>query len=126
MKRESVVFGGSNREQRQLAHQVKNRTKIATSSLKALYDVKYTIPPRPGDVWAIEDGNGHCVCEVRLTRVFVMQWRDATPQFAIDEGDGTLENWLCIHRAYYSSLLAAEGLSLLPDTQLYAIYFAVI
>ena len=93
--------------------------KVATSSLAA----DYPVPPRPGDHAMVTELDGTPRAVIEYVSVERMRFGEADEAFARAEGDGTLENWLAIHRRYYGTRCAAHGWTLDDDTELLRIFF---
>jgi uncharacterized protein YhfF len=93
--------------------------KVATSSLAA----DYPVPPRPGDHAVVTELDGTPRAVIEYVSVGRMRFGEADEAFARAEGDGTLENWLAIHRRYYGTRCAAHGTVLDDDTELMRMFF---
>ena len=93
--------------------------KSATSSLAA----DYPVPPRPGDHAVVTELDGTPRAAIEYLSVERMRFGDADEAFARAEGDGTLANWLSIHRRYFGTRCAAHGLALDDDTELLRMFF---
>ena len=93
--------------------------KVATSSLAA----DYPAPPRPGDHAVVTELDGTPRAVIEYVSVGRMHFGEADEAFARAEGDGTLENWLAIHRRYYGTRCAAHGMVLDDDTELLRMFF---
>ncbi|KAF1299287.1 hypothetical protein BAU15_01180 [Enterococcus sp. JM4C] len=120
---QQVKFGGTAGEQDGLAELVKNGQKVATSTLKFFQDEGIIEPTYAGDQWLIVNSLDEPICEVVVTEVRYRPFGEIDETFAIEEGDGTFENWHQIHRAYYGQLLAEYGQELTEETILECIYF---
>lgn len=94
-------------------------SKTATSWLAA----DYPELPRPGDHVVVTELDGTPRAVIEYLTVGRMRFGDADEAFARAEGDGTLENWLAIHRRFYGTRCAAHGLALNDDTDLVRIHF---
>lgn len=119
-----VRFGGTRKEQDELAELVLNYEKVATSSL---VDIQLESElTKIGDIWQIYNGSDEFVCEVEVISVVIKEFAQIDEEFAIKEGDGSLSNWLTIHEAYYSSQLQESGKILSKDTRLECVYFKLL
>lgn len=118
-----MQFGSTPDEMDDLAQKVITGEKTATSSLWESYQRGLKKQSRVGDRFAILDGRGREVAVVMIERVELLKFGDITEDFARQEGDGNLANWLAIHRPYYSRLLAEMGQDLTDDTVLVCEWF---
>lgn len=116
-----VKFGGTKKEQDELARLVLMNEKVATSSLIEIQSENELT--NIGDIWQICNGSNQFVCEVKVIDVIVRSFEQIDEIFAIQEGDGSLENWLNIHEAYYSFQLEKIGRKLSKKTRLECVYF---
>lgn len=109
-------FGSTPDEMDDLARKVLTGEKTATSSLWDYYRTGHKKPSQVGDLFSILDSTGKEVAAVRIERIRFLKFGDITEDFAHEEGDGSLANWLAIHRPYYAGLLAQMGQDLRDDT----------
>lgn len=116
-----VRFGGTIEEQNELSQLVLIGEKVATSSLLELKKEKDLTSV--GDIWQIQDGFKQDICMVKVSEVEIKKFKDITEDFAIKEGDGSFNNWLEIHKNYYSFLLNKNGKLLEDTTLLECVYF---
>jgi uncharacterized protein YhfF len=60
----------------------------------------------PGERWIVLDGRGEPRCVIENTEVTYRRFNDIDAGFAHDEGEGdrSLANWRCAHRAYFGRL----------------------
>lgn len=100
--------------------------KVATSSLLDYYQAGKKKRCKIGDILSILNSAKEEVAKVRITRVEIIKFRDITEEFAVEEGDGNLENWQTIHLPYYTQLLSEIGKDINPDTLLVCEWFKVI
>lgn len=100
--------------------------KVATSSLLDYHLQGLKPASKVGDYFSIQNSSDKEVAIVRVEKIEVIKFGDITKTFAIEEGDGSLENWLAIHRPYYSKLLTEIGKELSQDTLLVCEWFRVI
>jgi len=111
-----MQFGSTPDEIDDLADKVLSGEKIATSSLLDYYRLNLKRMSSVGEHAAVLNSCGKPVATVVITKIDIVQFRDIGESFAKAEGDGNLENWLAIHRPYYSSQLKAIGKDLADDT----------
>ena len=109
-----------------LAEKVAAGGKTATSSLYDFYRMNIKEMTKVGEYASVTGADGTEKCIVRIERTEVMRFGDITESFAIEEGDGSLENWLEIHTEYYSSLLERMGRKLTDETELLCEWFKVV
>ena len=83
--------------------------KTATSSLYWGYAAESEALPQPGDLSIIINWAGEPLCLIRTTQVHLLPFNQVDAQFAVDEGDGSLDNWRQVHWAYYSRMCKAIG-----------------
>lgn len=126
MEVEKIQFGGSPFEIDNLALKVLNGEKTATSSLLDYYLIGLKKKSQIGDVFSILNSFGKEITMVRIERIETIKFGDITVDFAIEEGDGTLENWKAIHHSYYSQLLSHIGKTLDEETLLVCEWFEVL
>lgn len=118
-----IQFGSDADE---LAKKVQTGEKIATSSLYDYYCMNLKEMIKENEYASILDSHGREVCIIQINRIETTEFQNVTNEFAIDEGDGDLENWLKIHTEYYSSLLDKIGKSLTGETKLLCEWFTVV
>lgn len=123
MDRKEVKFGGSSKEQDELADLVEQGIKTATSSLKFFQDEGLSDPTNIGNQWAIKNSRNEQVCFVEVTDVCYRRFGEIDEAFAVAEGDGTFDKWYSIHAAYYSYLLSKYKQELTDQTLLECVYF---
>lgn len=116
-----IQFGGTQEEQTELANLVEIGEKTATSSLVEIKQEEDLT--QIGDIWEIHDGKNHFICFVEVENVVFKKFSEVDEEFALLEGDGSLENWTRIHHSYYSFLLEKIGKKLNSETLLECIYF---
>ena len=63
---------------------------------------------------------------MRISKVELIRFGEITEQFAIEEGDGNLDNWLTIHEFYYSKQLSEIGKGLNFETLLVCEWFELV
>lgn len=123
---EIVKFGSTPSEIDSLANKVLTGEKVATSSLLDYYVLGLKKRSKKGDKFAILDSADKKIAIVQIEKTKIIKFRDITEKFAIEEGDGSLENWLAIHKSYYSRLLAKIGKELNPETLLLCEWFKIV
>lgn len=63
---------------------------------------------------------------MKIEKIENIKFGDITENFAKEEGDGSLENWLTIHQPYYFKQLSDIGKELSEETLLVCEWFKVI
>ncbi len=99
--------------------------KVATLSLLEYYLIGKKKRSKTGDLFSILDSADKKVAVVRIEKIEIVKFGDITEVFAKEEGDGSLENWLVIHKPYYSHLLSLVGKELNEDSLLVCEWFKV-
>lgn len=123
---EKVKFGSSPIEIDDLANKVLTGEKTATSSLLDYYLNRLKKVSNVGDYFSILNSSDKEIAIAMVEKVEIVKFGDITETFAIEEGDSSLENWLAIHRPYYSKLLSEIGKELNQETLLVCEWFKVI
>ncbi|WP_101688477.1 ASCH domain-containing protein [Dysgonomonas massiliensis] len=123
---DKIKFGSTSNEIDDLANKVLREEKVATSSLLDYHLQGLKPASKVGDYFSIQNSSDKEVAIVRVEKIEVIKFGDITETFAIEEGDVSLENWLAIHRPYYSKLLSEIGKELSQDTLLVCEWFRVI
>lgn len=118
-----IQFGGETNE---LATKVLSGEKTATSSLYDYYLMDLKEMSNPGEYASILDSGGNELCVVKIEKVEIIQFQNITERFAIEEGDGNLQNWQRIHTDYYSAQLRKIGKELTGNTELVCEWFKVV
>lgn len=118
-----VKFGGTIKEQNELAEKVLTGEKVATSSLYYLQVIGESIPTYVGDCWQIFNGDNQKCCEVKVRQVKNVSFGKITEEFAQEEGDGSLKAWKEIHETYYGNLLKQYNENLTKKTILECVWF---
>ena len=75
---------------------------------------------------SLYDSQGKEKCIVKIERIEIVDFQDITEEFAVNEGDGCLDNWIKIHTEYYSSLLEKIDKKLTGRTKLVCEWFSVV
>lgn len=75
---------------------------------------------------AVVDSSNKEIAIVRIIKIEIKRFGDITESFAIEEGDGNLENWKTIHHPYYSKQLSVIGKELTEDTELVCEWFDLV
>lgn len=123
---DKIQFGSVPHEIDELAHKVLAGEKVATSSLLDYYLIGKKRRSKVGDVFSILNSINEEVAKVRIEKIEIKKIGDITEEFAIEEGDESLENWQAIHLSYYSGLLSSIGKGLNNNTLLVCEWFKVI
>lgn len=118
-----IQFGDDTDE---LAKKVLSGEKTATSSLYDYYRLNLKEMSSVGDYASVLDSREDEICIVRIEKIEVVQFKNITETFAIEEGDGNLNNWLKIHTEYYSAQLEKVGKELTGETELVCEWFKVV
>lgn len=124
--KQRIKFGSAEKEIDELARKVLSGEKTATSSLLDYYRVGLKELSTVDDYMSVLDSSENEVAHVRVIRVEIVKFGDIQESFAVEEGDGTLANWMAIHSPYYSRLLDAIGKNLTDDTELVCEWFQVV
>ena len=82
---EIIQFGGTKKEQTELAQLVLSGEKYATSSLKELQKIEGNLASQVGDLWEIRDGENKQVCLVEVTEVYNKPFGEIEEAFAVAE-----------------------------------------
>lgn len=125
-KKHQFQFGEDNEQINDLAYKVLNGEKTATSSLYDYYLLNMKEMSKIGDLASVIDSDGKEICIVRVNKIELINFGNITEEFAKEEGDGNLENWLKIHTNYYSTQLAQIGKELMPNTKIVCEWFSII
>ena len=124
--KQKIKFGNTKEDIDELAHKVFSRQKTATSSLLDYYRLNLKERSQLGDCIAVLDASDKEIVVVRITKIEIVKFQDISESFAIEEGDGNLENWSKIHQAYYSNQLSLIEKKLDGDTELVCEWFEVV
>ena len=106
----------------ELADKVLSGEKTATSSLYD-YSLMNQEEIKVNEYASILDSQGKEKCIVKIERIEIVDFQDITEEFAVNEGDGCLDNWIKIHTEYYSSLLEKIDKKLTGRTISYCIRY---
>ena len=123
---QQIKFGKEKEEIDQLAQQVLSGEKTATSSLLDYYQLNLKKMSQVGDYMAILDSEDKEVTIVQIEKIEIVRMKDIDEVFAIEEGDGSLTNWLEIHTKYYSEQLRKIGKELTGNTKLVCEWFKIV
>lgn len=118
-----IQFGSATDE---LAEKVLTGEKTATSSLYDYYRMNLKEKIKENEYASVLDSHGREICIIQIKRIDIIEFQNITEEFAIDEGDENLGNWLKIHTDYYSLLLEKIGKKLTGETKLLCEWFIVI
>lgn len=116
-------FGG---ESDYLAQLVVDGVKTATCSGHIFYELNNEPLPTAEDYGVILDSRSQPKAIVKTVEVTLTPMNEVTEEFAIDEGDGTYQNWWDIHEKYFKEQLNAIGLEFSEDILLVCERFKVI
>lgn len=109
----------------ELADKVLSGEKTATSSLYD-YSLMNQEEIKVNEYASILDSQGKEKCIVKIERIEIVDFQDITEEFAVNEGDECLDNWIKIHTEYYSSLLEKIDKKLTGRTKLVCEWFSVV
>lgn len=123
---EKIKFGSSPVEINDLANKVLSGEKVSTSSLLDYYLFGLKKPGKVGNYFSILNSSEEEIAVVKIEKIETVKFGNITESFAIEEGDGDLENWIAIHQPYYSKLLSQIGKELNADTLLVCEWFKVV
>lgn len=103
------AFGG---DPKGLAKLVRDGVKTATSSALPLYELEGEPLPKAGAYSVVLDDRDEAVCVICTTGVYIVPFRDVTPEHARREGEGdlSLDHWRVVHRRFFTRELAQAGL----------------
>ena len=123
-----VAFGDGPAMADELSELVLKGVKRATAGLLRDVEVAGEPMPRIGGHVVVIDGAGRPVCIWRTTEVRVMPLGEVDEAFAWDEGEGdrTREDWLAMHRRYFSRQALREGFAFGDETLTIFERFAVV
>lgn len=77
----------------ELADKVLSGEKTATSSLYD-YSLMNQEEIKVNEYASILDSQGKEKCIVKIERIEIVDFQDITEEFAVNEGDGCLDNWI--------------------------------
>jgi len=123
---EKMKFGSSPSEIDDLANKVLSGIKTSTSSLLDYYLIGRKKKSKVGDFFSVVNHLDEEVTIMRIEKIEIIKFGNITEDFALQEGDGSLANWLAIHKPYYSKLLSDIGKELNEDTLLVCEWFEVV
>ncbi|UHA74687.1 ASCH domain-containing protein [Paenibacillus sp. 481] len=98
-----------------LAEQVVAGVKTATCSGHVFYELENMPLPVAGQYGVILNGQDEPVAIVKTIEVSLTPLNEVTEAFALEEGDGTYDNWRSIHVNYFRSELQKVGLEFSED-----------
>lgn len=122
----SIKFGSSPSDINELAGKVITGDKTATSSLYDYHLKGLKKSGKVGECFSILNSSDEEVALIKIERIEIIKFGEITDEFAIEEGDGSFDNWLSIHQPYYSKLLCNIGKELNDETLLVCEWFKVI
>lgn len=124
--KQRIKFSDNPKDTDDLANKVLSGGKTATSSLLDLYRLNKKEISKIDDLIAVLDSSDREVVAVRIIKMEIIRFKDITESFAKEEGDSNLDNWLNIHKPYYSKLLASIDSELTDNTELVCEWFEVV
>lgn len=124
--KQQIKFGSADEVIDELARKVLSGEKTATSSLLDYYKHGLKDSCTVDDYISILDSSDNQVAVARIVKSEIVRFENITESFAIEEGDGSLANWIMIHRPYYSHQLSVIGKELTDDTKLVCEWFQVV
>lgn len=124
--KQQIKFGSADEVIDELARKVLSGEKTATSSLLDYYKHGLKDSCTVDDYISILDSSDNQVAVARIVKSEIVRFGNITESFAIEEGDGSLANWIMIHRPYYSHQLSVIGKELTDDTKLVCEWFQVV
>ncbi len=109
-----VAFGDGAAMATELAALVVAGTKRATASLRRDYADGRLPLPAVGDFVVVVDGAGAPRCIWRTTEIEIKPLHTVDARFAWDEGEGdrTRDDWLAMHRRYFTRQAEREGFAM--------------
>lgn len=119
------AFGG---DPDPLARLVLEGKKTATASAYPLYEIENESLPEAGEYSIVLDSNDNAVCVIRTKEVYVIPFRNVTPEHAYKEGEGdkSLEFWRDVHQKFFSDCLEEAGLEFSQDMKVVCEEFEVV
>ena len=90
----------------ELAQLVATGVKTTTSHAQKLWMLKQKRIPMCGDYNIIMNKQYEPMALIQILKVEIKRYDEIDEAFAIAEGDGSYENWDCIHERYYKEQLA--------------------
>jgi len=105
-------FGNSSEMARELAALVLAGKKSATASLVEFNEAHPEESPVANGYSIVTDFEGRPQCVIQTTEIRAVPFDEVDARFAFDEGEGdrTLEYWRAVHRRYFTSEAAENGL----------------
>ena len=85
--------------------------KTATSSNYIFYEIENEAIPQVGEYSIILDSNDNAKCIIQTTKVYIVPFSQVSEEHAYKEGERnrTLEDWIDIHRNFFSNELKEIG-----------------
>ena len=121
-----IKFGKEKEEIDELANKILSGEKTATSSLLEYYNAGLKKMSQIGDYAYIVDSADKEKAVVRIWKIEIRKFGSISETFAKEEGDGSLGNWLEIHKKYYSEQLTEIGKELTSDTELVCEWYELV
>jgi len=108
---EAFHFDDNESDANALADLVLAGVKRATASLVWTFEKAGGSPPRPGALSVVTYWNGRPVCVIETLAIEILPFEQVSAEFAAieGEGDGSLEYWRRVHRAYFGRECARVG-----------------
>ncbi|MBF0315850.1 MAG: ASCH domain-containing protein [Oligoflexia bacterium] len=111
-----------------LAHLViKGKKRLTAGWVAAALHLGETIPST-GLFSIVTDGLGSPLCLIETLEVEYIQFKDATPTMAIEEGEGdlSLEDWTNGHQRYFEQEGTSLGFAFTPDSLIFIERFRLV
>ena len=93
----------------ELAQLVADGIKTTTSNAQRLFELNGKIVPKVGDYNIIMNKVFEPIALIQIGNVEIKRYDEIDEAFAINEGDGSLENWDAIHERYFKEQLAQHN-----------------
>jgi uncharacterized protein YhfF len=100
-------------------------TKTSSCSLKACYAIEQEPEPVVGQLTVVLDWQQQPVCIIKVIRIEYCQFKDVTPEFAAQEGEGdrSYASWRSSHQAFFTQDVHQLGISFDEESELILEYF---
>lgn len=112
----------------ELAELTVSGIKTATASAYPLYELEAEPLPPEGEYNVILRTDETAVCITKTTRVYVVPFRDVSPEHAWREGEGdrSLAYWRKVHEEFFTEEMNAAGLNFTEDMKVVCEEFEVV
>ncbi len=119
------AFGGAPDE---LARLVLEGTKTGTASAFPLYELENEPIPQAGEHSVVLDSHDNALCVIETTRVYVVPFREVSPEHAFKEGEGdrSLAYWRQVHTDFFTGEMTEAGLVFTEDMPVVCEEFKVV